>query len=86
MGSSEIGFPEIGLPEISSTEICLPEIGPTQLGSKEVDLKTEIPGSPLIPNLDSMLQNLYLFPIGHRLILSTSVSPPILLRPAYPSP
>jgi hypothetical protein len=86
IGFPEIGFPEIRLPEISSTEIGLLEISPTEFGSKEVYLKTEVLSPPMIPNVDSLLQNLDLFVIGHRLILSTPVSPLILLRPPDPSP
>jgi hypothetical protein len=86
VGFTEIGFPEICLPEIGSTEMGLLEIDPTEFGPKEIHLKTRVLSSPLIPNMDSLLQNLYLSLIGHRLILSRPVSPPALPRPAYLSP
>jgi hypothetical protein len=86
IGFPEIRFPEIRLPEVGSTEIGLFEIGPTEFCSKEVYLKTEVLSPPLVPNVDSLLQNLDLFVICHRVILSTRVSLRTLLCPAYLSP
>jgi len=64
--SAEVAAAEIGPEEVSGAEVGSGESDPSESGLGEVRRDVLVPLPPLIPRLDTLLQDLEMLGVGHR--------------------